>query len=55
MREEIELIPSNPLSDEAKAKLKRILEKRDEHLRKMKEDYENGVYDEFIKTLPENK
>lgn len=47
----ITLIPTGPLSEEGKAKLKKMMEKRDERLMKMKEDYESGKFDELIKSL----
>ncbi len=47
----ITLIPIGPLSAEGKAKLKRMMEKREERLKQMVEDYKSGRFDEFIKTL----
>ena len=38
---EQELVPSSPLCEEAKARLKKSAEKKEERLKKMKEDYEN--------------
>lgn len=55
MKEIIKLVPNSPLSEEAKVRLKKHTETKDKHLKKIREDYENGVYDEFIKTLPENR
>jgi hypothetical protein len=47
----ITLIPSGPISEEGKERLKRRMEKREEHLKQMVEDYKSGKYDELIKTL----
>jgi hypothetical protein len=38
----ITIIPSGPISEEAKIKLKKMMEKRDERLRRMVEDYKNN-------------
>lgn len=55
MKEIIKLVSNSPLSEEDKVRLKKHTETKDKHLEKIKEDYENGVYDEFIKTLPFNR
>lgn len=47
----ITLIPTGPLSEEGKLKLKRMMERRDERLRLMVEEFRSGKFDEFIKTL----
>lgn len=47
----ITLIPTGPISEEGKARLKKRMEKREEHLKQMVEDYKSGKYDELIKTL----
>lgn len=43
------LIPSGPISEEAKAKLKKMMEKRDERLKLMVEEYKSGKFDKFLK------
>lgn len=47
----IVLLPSGPISEEAKAKLKKMMEKRDERLRRMVEEYKSGKFDDIIKLL----
>jgi len=47
----ITLIPSSPISEEGKARLKKMMEKREEHLKQMVEDYKSGKFDDLIKTL----
>ena len=47
----ITLIPNGPISEEAKAKLNKMMEKREERLRRMVEDYKSGKYDHIIKEL----
>ena len=48
---ELVLLPSGPISEEAKARLKKMMEKREERLRRMVEEYESGKFDELIKSL----
>jgi hypothetical protein len=45
------LLPSEPISEEAKAKLKKMMEKREERLRRMVEEYKSGKFDDIIKSL----
>jgi len=47
----ITLISSGPISEEGKARLKKMMEKREEHLKQMVEDYKSGKFDDLIKTL----
>ena len=47
----ITLIPNGPISEEAKARLKKRMEKREKHLKQMVEDYKSGKYDHIIKEL----
>lgn len=47
----IVMIPSGPISEEAKAKLKKMMEKREERLRRMVEEYKSGKFDDIIKSL----
>jgi hypothetical protein len=44
-------IPNVELSDEGKVKLEKLKVKKEEHLKKMKDDYDSGVFDEFFKDL----
>ena len=47
----ITLIPSGPVSEETKAKLKKMMERRDERLKEMVEEIRSGKFDDIIKTL----
>jgi predicted DNA-binding transcriptional regulator len=46
-------IDSNP-SPEKIEKIKKSIEKRDERLRQMREDYRSGKFDDVIKSLKNN-
>lgn len=47
----LHFIATGPISDEAKATLKRMMEKRDERLKKMQEDFDSGKFDHIINQL----
>ena len=47
----ITLIQTEPLSEKANEKLKKLSENQKKHLEKMKKDFEDGKYDEIISQL----
>lgn len=45
------LIPSGPISKETRVKIKKMVEKREERLKRMVEEYKSGKFDDIIKSL----
>ena len=51
----ITLILTEPLSEKAKEKLRKLSENQKKHLEQMKKDFEDGKYDDIISQLKKEK
>ena len=51
----ITLILTEPLSEKAKEKLRKLSENKKKHLEQMKKDFEDSKYDEIISQLKNEK
>ena len=51
MENVITLILTEPLSEKAKEKLRKLSENQKKHLEQMKKDFEDGKYDDIISQL----
>ena len=49
------LILTEPLSEKAKEKLRKLSENQKKHLEQMKKDFEDGKYDDIISQLKKEK
>ena len=47
----ITLILTEPISEKAKEKLRKLSENQKKHLEQMKKDFEDGKYDDVIRQL----
>ena len=51
----ITLILTEPLSEKAKEKLRKLSENQKKHFEQMKKDFEDGKYDDIISQLKKEK